>query len=667
MMIKFEDYIVPAITSCKVERVTRRTEVEYNANGDMLIDLVARKYRLTLKIGVLKASQVKEILNFTEKIFFNVTFDCPHKGTITRIFHVENEPFEHLKKVTNTVFFDKLELVLIERQKGVNVWKVSDEFKRKSLEFGRNIMCKVFVGDEVFYDDAIIEFTFNDVLHKNSFSVGCTEPNRFHIIIKTSKNIPIDAVVRPFIAFDESDNDDTEWCPLGVFYITNRYKKQSLIYLTCYDKMALLNEEFAVQSAIPGNVQTIFNEVCSFYSIEHNFVSGNYKIEFVPESITAREILSYCAGMNGCSLKFDRLGKLIVKDFSNIADNLTRDNYISFSQNYSTFTVNEVLFRANGVDIKAGEGGKLSRIFALNDFATQQTVNAVLKKYSDFKYQSGEIKFKGLPHLEAGDRISVEDRYSDELSPLVISEIEYRYKGGLSATLFSKKLYEDETFVLASDLDISKEVIYKELSTSFLKSTNTSQLSISTLPNKVAEFNIKAYKNTFIELNIVINAQSNVDDFLYIMINVNNLSRPLVSRNKLALGEKETICLHHLDEYLYMGTNTIEVYAYSQNGTITVLPRELEVTLTGQMIDGSGGKGRPQAQHFYEFNNIKLETRVVSVNNIDTSYNVSKVVKSGKWSIEISPHMLQNTEVNLKNLSFTLQETLEEYEDETQE
>lgn len=115
MMIRFESYTVPAIISCKVERVTRRSEVEYNANGDMLIDLVARKYKLTLKIGTLKAKQLKEILNFTEKIFFDVTFNCPHKGEITRVFHVENEPFEYLKAAENTSFYEKLELVLIER------------------------------------------------------------------------------------------------------------------------------------------------------------------------------------------------------------------------------------------------------------------------------------------------------------------------------------------------------------------------------------------------------------------------------------------------------------------------------------------------------------------------------------------------------------------------
>lgn len=114
-MIKFENYTVPAIISYKVERITRRTEVEYNANGDMLIDLVARKYKLTLEIGTLNAKQVKEILNYTEKIFFDVTFECAHKGLITRVFHVENEPWEFLKKVPNTIFYDKLKLVLIER------------------------------------------------------------------------------------------------------------------------------------------------------------------------------------------------------------------------------------------------------------------------------------------------------------------------------------------------------------------------------------------------------------------------------------------------------------------------------------------------------------------------------------------------------------------------
>lgn len=547
------------------------------------------------------------------------------------------------------------------------MWNVSDEFNQKSRDFGRNIICKIQVGDRIFYDDSIIEFTFNDVLQKTSFSVGCAEPNRFHMIIRTSESIAVDEIVMPFIAFGESENDKTEWCPLGIFYITNRYKKQNLLYLTCYDKMIHLDEEFDVQAAIPTDVQTVFNEVCKFYSIEHNFTSGNYKIEFVPENVTAKEIISWCAGLNGYCLMFDRLGKLVVKDFSSEADVLSRDNYISFSQQFSTFTVNEVLFKSNEVNIKAGEGGKQSRIYAHNDFGTQQTVNAVLKKYSDFKYQSGEIKLKGLPYLEAGDRISVQDRYGEEYFPLVISEIEYRYKGGLNATIFSKKLYEDETFVLASDLDISKEVIYKELSNSFLKYTNTSQTNISSWQNKIAEFNIKAYKNTFITLNTVINAKSTVDDFLNIMIKVNNLNRPLTSRNKLSMGETETICLYHLDEYLYTGINTIEIYAYSQNGDITVLPRELEITLSGQFIDGMVGKGRPQAQVFYEMGNIKLKSNKIAINTFDMTPHVSRMVRNDNYSLGMGAHTLNATKVKVNNISYTIQQSLEEYVEETHE
>jgi len=63
MDIFFNDYKLPNVISCEVRRVTRNTMTEYNAQGDMLIDVVSRKYSLrgyTVKDGM-------KILEITSK------------------------------------------------------------------------------------------------------------------------------------------------------------------------------------------------------------------------------------------------------------------------------------------------------------------------------------------------------------------------------------------------------------------------------------------------------------------------------------------------------------------------------------------------------------------------------------------------------------------------
>jgi len=46
MDIYFNDYKLPNVITCNVQRVTRNTRTEYNAEGDMMIDLVSRKHSL---------------------------------------------------------------------------------------------------------------------------------------------------------------------------------------------------------------------------------------------------------------------------------------------------------------------------------------------------------------------------------------------------------------------------------------------------------------------------------------------------------------------------------------------------------------------------------------------------------------------------------------------
>jgi len=114
-MIKFDEYILPSVISCKVERYARNKDVKYNANGDMMIDIVTRKYKLILEFAPLDEVQTRKIMDFTEKIFFDVSFICPHKGEITRTFHVENEPMKFLKHFENSFYFENLVLELVER------------------------------------------------------------------------------------------------------------------------------------------------------------------------------------------------------------------------------------------------------------------------------------------------------------------------------------------------------------------------------------------------------------------------------------------------------------------------------------------------------------------------------------------------------------------------
>ena len=79
------------VTELNVRRETRRTDIRYNTQGDMLIDLVNRKYVLEATFGLLSESEMKALRELCGEIFVSVTFPSP-EGTVTADFHIPEEP-----------------------------------------------------------------------------------------------------------------------------------------------------------------------------------------------------------------------------------------------------------------------------------------------------------------------------------------------------------------------------------------------------------------------------------------------------------------------------------------------------------------------------------------------------------------------------------------------
>jgi len=120
---------------------------------------------------------------------------------------------------------------------------VSQSYLDKSLAPGRNVRCRIIADEEVYTDADIISFEFNDVVHPDDMTFGTSCANRFQFEIRSRHNIPLTAVIRPFIGFADSPDDDgnnIEECALGEFYITRRYRKRERYSVTCYDRYDIM-------------------------------------------------------------------------------------------------------------------------------------------------------------------------------------------------------------------------------------------------------------------------------------------------------------------------------------------------------------------------------------------------------------------------------------------
>jgi hypothetical protein len=162
-------------------------------------------------------------------------------------------------------------------------------------------------------------------------------------------------------------------------------------------------------------------------------------VETLPRNATCREIIGYIAGLNGGFAKFSRDGVLLLKKlriFNNVS--LTRDRYNELSLKADPLEIRQIDFIAGDDAFTAGAGTKLSTYRQINPFANQTATDRVFHEWKGFSYHGMTVKMRGLPYLESGDSIYVQDDFEDKYYLAVISDYTLEYDGGLRGRLVSK-------------------------------------------------------------------------------------------------------------------------------------------------------------------------------------------------------------------------------------
>lgn len=114
MKIVIDDEVFFNVTELRVDRETRKSEIRYNTRGDMLIDMVARKYALEVSFGLMTESELKILRELSEKIFVSVTFLAP-EGEVTADFHISDEPCAEVSSVNGARMYGGVKLLMRQR------------------------------------------------------------------------------------------------------------------------------------------------------------------------------------------------------------------------------------------------------------------------------------------------------------------------------------------------------------------------------------------------------------------------------------------------------------------------------------------------------------------------------------------------------------------------
>lgn len=111
MTIAIDNEAFSNVAELHVDRELRKTEVRYNTQGDMLIDMVARKYALEVTFGLMTEKELRKLRRMCESIFVSVTFDAP-EGKVTADFHISNEPAAEVKSINGVKMYGGVKLIM---------------------------------------------------------------------------------------------------------------------------------------------------------------------------------------------------------------------------------------------------------------------------------------------------------------------------------------------------------------------------------------------------------------------------------------------------------------------------------------------------------------------------------------------------------------------------
>ncbi len=459
--------------------------------------------------------------------------------------------------------------------------EVSEKFRQLALDNGRHVFCRITAGNEEFLDDRLLEFDFDDVTHPDWFTIGTACSNRFHFKARYSGELAVNTEVRPYISFDGE-----EWCPLGVFYISRRYVRGNTIGITAYDRMYSFDMEYSYSGTLPTTSDVLLKSICDSVGLALTDSGKAIEIEHIPQPCTVRDMIGYIAGLNRSCAKIDRYGSLVLRNcsFGGVSEYISDYNCMDIQRNMHRSVITCLKAETETEELVSGDGAEISTLEMYNPLMTQQLLEQMCSLFKPFGFYGADVEMQGLPYLESGEAVMLLD--GAMAYPIVISEIEFHYDGGLTAMLYSRNKSYIDAVVHEDDLEEIIKDLIKRFSTAAFRQVNDSQVAISIQPVPAAEFCFEASGGGFAELNLSISLSQSTANFVAFKIYVNGVEVQRSINHVPADVSRTMVHVYHLETELTEGECTISVTMQTGSGEAYILPKAM---LAGLVVHGSGG------------------------------------------------------------------------------
>ena len=188
------------------------------------------------------------------------------------------------------------------------MYPASDLFQRLIKNPMREFDTKVIINGVEHGSNEVVEWDITETITESeSYTIGNAIPTKFELKLYTQSIFPTNAEMKPYIRLI-----DTEWIPLGVFYVDSRKESEGGIWeFVCYDKLMQANQPWETELYLPASMFQVVEEICDVLEIQlAPDTSLMFEVPLVTHEFTMRQVLGYIAGCQGANAKINRNGEL---------------------------------------------------------------------------------------------------------------------------------------------------------------------------------------------------------------------------------------------------------------------------------------------------------------------------------------------------------------------
>jgi len=382
--------------------------------------------------------------------------------------------------------------------------------------------------------------------------------------------------------------------------------------------MYRLDSRYNPTVTFPCTTADLLRDIAWHFDFRIGFTPAADVIEYVPRNATCREVIGYIAGVNGGFAKFDRSGVLQLKRLEYCNFVLSRSQYTELSVKADVNEVRQIDFIVENDIFTEGKGTKLTTYRQYNPFASHEAARRIFNHWNGFSYHGLTVKMRGLPYLESGDAILVQDDFENTHYFALISDYTLIYDGGLTARLVSKSKNPIDDYDEPMTQQRMIESMSENLRVRYTNYENENHIILNTETQGIASINFNLESRTFAVFNTQFNITSLEDCVLILEYRINNIKVGQTPRIHLFAQSPDSICLYNCFRVIRPGRNTLSLSARITSGDAVIAAGDLLASVSGQYMLGDNGPQIPeiniaQSIQKYELSSMKLPIKKLSV------------------------------------------------------